>query len=183
VLGAIGIGAFTVVQVTPSSFEREGTYSATNLTERPEFWRASLTLILERPILGFGYAVEGAIWSDPRFNRPEYSLWSGSARASLHNGYLSVAVGLGVGGLLVWCVLLFRPLWRFRLLPYSNYKGLALAVMVSSLLLNVIETEIGGTATVFWIIWVTAGKVSQAVSPRSNSVWRTPESAVMARVT
>ena len=78
---------------------------------------------------------------------------------------------------------MFRPLWRFRFLPYSNYKGLVLAVMVSCLLLNGIETEIGGTATVFWIIWVTAGKVSQAVSPRLSAVRRTPESAVMARVT
>jgi hypothetical protein len=180
--GAISIAAFIVTQVTPSSFERDGTYSATDLSERPEFWSASLTLIGERPMLGYGYAVEGGIWTDPRFNRPDYSLWTGTARTSLHNGYLSVAVGLGLGALLVWCVLLFLPLWRFRLLPYSDYKGFALAVLVSFLLLNGIESEIGGTATVFWIIWVIAGKVSQAVSPGLIAMRRTPASAVMAQV-
>jgi O-antigen ligase len=163
----ITIGALIVTQVTPKGYERDEGYSATDLTDRPEFWAASLTLIRERPILGYGYSVEGGVWSDPRFNQPELGLWSGTPRTSLHNGYISVAIGLGVGALLVWCVLLLMPLWRFRILPYSDYKGLALAVIVSSLLLNVVETEIGGTAAVFWIVWVVAGKVSQALSVHS----------------
>jgi O-antigen ligase len=166
-LGAIGIGAFILSQVRPSSFEREAGYTATDLTERPEFWLASLTLITERPILGYGYQVEGGVWSDPRFNQPKFRLWSGSARSSLHNGYLSVAVGLGLGGLLLWCAILFIPLWRFRRLPYSDYKGLVLAIMFSSLILNCIESNLGGTDVVFWIVWVIAERVS--------SMFATPE--------
>jgi len=159
-LGAVGIGAFVVTQVRPRSFEREAGYTATDLSERPEFWLASLTLISERPILGYGYAVEGGVWADPRFNQPGYRLWSGSVRSSLHNGYLSVGVGLGLGGLLLWCAILFMPLWRFRQLPYSDYKGFAVAIMFSALVLNCIESEIGGTAVVFWIVWVIAERVS-----------------------
>jgi len=163
-LSAIGVGVFILTQATPNSFERDGSYSATDLTERPEFWYGSLILIREKPMLGYGYAVEGGIWADPRFNKPEYSLWTGSPKTSLHNGYLSVAVGLGLGALLIWCVLLFLPLWRFRSLPYTDYKGLIMAVLVSCLLLNGVETEIGGGAPVFWIVWVIAGKVSHALS-------------------
>jgi O-antigen ligase len=162
-VGAIGIGAFLVSQVKPTSFEREAGYSAFDLTERPEFWTASLILIGERPILGHGYGVEGAVWADPRFNSPD-RLWSGSPRASLHNGYLSVAVGLGLGGLLLWCTILFMPLWRFSRLPYNDYKGCALAVMVSSMILNCIESNIGGTAVVFWIVWVIAERLSSSSS-------------------
>jgi O-antigen ligase len=165
-LGVISTGALIITWVTPSSFEREGSYSATDLTDRPEFWSASLTLIRERPMLGYGYAVEGGVWTDPRFNQPDLSLWTGTARTSLHNGYLSVAVGLGIGALLIWCVLLFMPLWRFRHVPYSDYKGFVFAVMVSYLLLNGIETEIGGTAAAFWIVWIIGGRVSQALSMR-----------------
>ena len=166
-LGAIGIAGFVVTQVKPESFEREVGYSATDLTERPEFWAASLTLIRERPVLGYGYGVEGGVWVDPRFNQPELALWSGTSRSSLHNGYLSVAIGLGLGGVVVWCILLLMPLWRFRLSPYSDYKALTFAVMVSSLVLNVIESEIGATAVVFWIVWVVASKVSRALSIHS----------------
>src|SRR5207249_4720227 len=150
-VSAITVGGFVLMQLLPASFERAEGYSATNLSERPEFWYGGLTLISERPILGYGYAVEGGVWNDPRFNRPEYALWRGTARTSLHNGYLSVAIGLGLAALLVWCGILFMPLWRVRILPYSDYKALAMAVMVSSLVLNGVETEIGGMAVIFWI--------------------------------
>jgi len=163
----IAIGAFIVTQVTPKSYERESGVSATDLTDRPELWAAGLTLLRERPILGYGYSVEGGVFSDRRFYQPELSLWSGTPRSSLHNGYLSIAIGLGVGALVVWCVLLLMPLWRFRILPYSDYKGLALAVIVSVLLVNVIESEFGGTVAMFWIVWVVASRVSQALSIHS----------------
>jgi O-antigen ligase len=165
-LGMISVAVFFVVQLKPASFEREeDSKNLTDLNGRPEFWYGSYMLIMERPILGYGYGVEGKIWSDPRFNKPEYSLWRGSARTSLHNGYLSIAVGVGIVGFVVWCITLLIPLWRCRLLPYSDYKAFVMSITSMCLILDFIESELTGGnsigAAFFWITWVIAGRLSQ----------------------
>src|SRR5437867_2032240 len=88
--------AVAATLVFNSRFERDENTGLSGLTGRPEFWQASYQLIMERPLLGYGYAVEGKVWEDPRFNNKELYLWSGSARTSLHNGYLSIAIGGGI---------------------------------------------------------------------------------------
>lgn len=166
VLGVVSIAALCIVQLKPDSFNRgEDSTGFTDLTGRPEFWFGAYTLIMERPILGYGYEVEGKIWSDPRFNKPEYVLWSGTARTSLHNGYLSIAIGVGIVGFLICCVLLLIPFWRCRTLPCSDYKAFVISIMLIALLLNFFESVVAVTASVtaifFWIAWVIAGKLSQ----------------------
>jgi O-antigen ligase len=161
------IGLLVSMQLKPSSFERDGLYSLTDLTDRQDFWYGSMTLIREKPLLGYGYGVEGGVWNDPRFNQPEYSLWKGTARASLHNGYLSVAIGIGLVALVVWLVILVIPLWKLRRSVYLDYKAVAMAILLASMLLNFVEGEIGGTAAVFWIMWVIAGKLWQVGPARA----------------
>ncbi|MFQ5738696.1 MAG: O-antigen ligase family protein [Acidobacteriota bacterium] len=135
-----------------------------DLTGRPEFWAASLVLINERPFRGYGYAVEGKIWSDRRFLHRELSLWSGSAKTSLHNGYLSTAVGLGWSGLLLWLSIVLAPLlslWRGR---YREYLPMILMVMGMGLAVNFVESAVSGcrsaTAITFWIMWTIATRLN-----------------------
>lgn len=160
----VGIGFLMVsmIQVKPSTFERESGEDV--LTGRTEFWSGAYTLILERPVLGYGYGVEGKIWVDPRFQDPELTPWSGSAKMSLHNGYISVAIGLGIIGLFLWCVILFLPLWRGIHSHSSDYKAFAMSIMLMCLLSNFVEVSINHGASIYaifyWIAWVMAERLS-----------------------
>lgn len=162
-LGMVGILTLSIIQLRPSSFQREEGAEFTDLTGREEFWHGSYVLLMERPLYGFGYGVEGKIWEDPRFHESKLTLWSGSAKTSLHNGYLSIAIGSGIIIFVVWCMILLSPLWQSISLPSNDYKAFAYTIMVMGLLLNFFETVITDTsslaAILFWIAWVLAGKL------------------------
>ena len=54
-----------------------------------------IILIAERLLTGYGYSVGGKVFEDPRFYKGGMQLWSGNARESLHQGYLSICVEVG----------------------------------------------------------------------------------------
>ena len=162
-MGLIGILTLSIIYFRPPSFGREEGAKFTDLTGRKQFWSGSYTLLMERPILGFGYGIEGKIWEDPRFFESKETLWSGSAKTSLHNGYISIAIGLGITIFFIWCIVLFFPLWQSMSLPSNEYKAFAYAVMIMCMVLNFFESVITDTsslaAILFWIAWVLAGKL------------------------
>ncbi len=157
--GIVCLLGFSFIALNPSRFQREeAQVDMTTLTGRTDFWAGSLILIGERPLFGYGFGVEGKVWSDPRFNKPKYALWRGSSKTSLHNGYISSAIGLGLVGFLIWSILLIYPLWKYSRLKKSEHKALVISIMVMTYILNFIETSISGGASisemVFWISWV-----------------------------
>ncbi len=156
--------ALVVVQLNPLGFERESTEGATGLTGRPDIWSAAYLLVKERPLLGYGYDVEGAIFSDPRFYDRTLGLWGGSARVPMHSGYLSVAVGLGIVGLTLWTVILFVPFVRSLLLPESHYKAFVVSTMTMCLIINLVESVVTGGRSIvgimFWISWVMVERLA-----------------------
>ena len=155
--------AVVLVQVKPERLEREGVDGFSGLTGRPDLWDAAYTLFTERPLLGYGYDVEGAVFTDPRFYDRRLALWSGSPRVSMHNGYISVAIGLGIVGLALWSAVLFVPLVRGLRLPAGDYKALVLSIMAACLVVNFSESLITGGrsfgAIVYWISWVIAERL------------------------
>jgi O-antigen ligase len=157
-------GVILLLQSRPASLKREAA-DVTNLTGRPEFWRGCIQLIKERPIAGYGYGIGGKIWSDPRFYRRGQFLWSGSARASLHNGYLSIAIGLGITGFLIWLSLILIPAWHVMRLSPCSYKALIAVIIFQGMVLNCFETSIVSgsqiiTSLVFWIFLIMAQRLS-----------------------
>jgi O-antigen ligase len=176
VLGAMAVVVIGLaLQFKPGVFQREGNAGATDLTGRDEFWHAAYVLIRERPVLGYGYAVEGKVWADPRFNDSDLGLWSGSARTSLHNGYISIAIGGGVPMLLLWCTIMLIPYWRCLKLPPSEHKAFIVAVMSMLLLSNFIETAITGTGSsgslFFWLMWVMASRLVELADFQDEPAW------------
>ncbi len=153
-----------LIETTPieRSFERtvNTERSVTTLTGRSEFWMVSLELIKERPLLGYGFGTAGKILAESELHNPDIRLWSGSAKTSLHNGYLTIASGTGTFGFILWIVLLLMPVWWLRQLRPLSLRAVVLAVMISCLLLNFAEDAIdAGTslpALIFWMAWVTA---------------------------
>lgn len=153
-----------LIETTPieQSFERtvNRDKSVTTLTGRSDFWIESLELIKERPLLGYGFGTAGKILAESELFNPELRLWSGSAKTSLHNGYLTIASGIGVFGALIWVALLMVPLWQMRKLNPLPARAVIMAILLSCLLLNFVEDAINaGTsvpALIFWIAWTTA---------------------------
>lgn len=175
-LGMIGILTLIIILFRPSSFQREEGAEFTDLTGREKFWSGSYTLLMERPLHGFGYGVEGKIWEDPRFYESKLTLWSGSVKTSLHNGYLSIAIGLGMIIFFIWCITLLLPLWQSMSLPLNDYKAFGYTIMLMCMLLNFFETVIMDTsslaAILFWIAWVFVGRLSYSYIEEPKSVFQ-----------
>ena len=81
---------------------------ATTINGRTEAWQFEVDKLLERPFIGYGYEVEGAIFMDRHF--PYWDeFWDRGPNTSLHEGYVSVAVGLGLPALCLFLYLILKP--------------------------------------------------------------------------
>lgn len=126
-----------------------------SFTGRTDLWRAALDYINQAPLVGDGF---GAHWSVPDAAHPllnKAGWWSGNYRLMLrynqsHNGYLDLAVQLGLAGValvLVYLVALFVALARvFRLTPgdrrhMAPVYGVA-CMVIGILLLNTLESSL-----------------------------------------
>ncbi|MFY9397536.1 MAG: O-antigen ligase family protein [Desulfomonilia bacterium] len=160
VVSLILFGGYFLMQSRLPSFERQESSQITYLTGRTEFWTGSVALAMERPILGYGYGVEGKVWEDPRFQSEKVRLWLGSAKSSLHNGYLSVLIGLGTVGLVLWLAALFPPVLGVVSAPVSPSKAVILVILMQVLMVNLFETVITTSRTLesitFWVFWTLA---------------------------
>jgi O-antigen ligase len=152
-----------LILTKPASLKRSDA-GVTALTGRTEFWKGCLLLIKERPIQGYGYGVAGKVWQDPRFQREGEFLWAGSAKSSLHNGYLSLAIGLGLVGFLMWLVFLSIPVRQILSMGFSPHKALMLSMFFQLLILNFVESALVSgsqicTSLVFWFFLIIAGRL------------------------
>jgi O-antigen ligase len=115
----------------------------TTLTGRTVAWQFEMHKLLERPLTGYGYDVEGAIFEDRLF--PDWDIfWAQGANTSLHNSYLTVAVGLGIPALLFWLYILFAPwvaLFRSQRDPL-NLKPLFFLIVIPMLVLGLDESGV-----------------------------------------
>jgi O-antigen ligase len=75
-------------------------------TGRTTMWSFELKKLGERPLTGYGYDNEGAIFNDRRY--PDWNITEGSNMA-LHNSYLALAVDLGLPALAFWSVVFLTP--------------------------------------------------------------------------
>ena len=153
---ALSLALAVLITFTPANLQR-GDQDLTTLTGRQDFWSGAITLILERPYTGYGFNVEGKIWEDPRFYDPKLTLWSGSSKTSLHNGYISIAVGLGIVGLVIWVFILFLPIFKIKKKYLNDDFNVALTIMVMLFLSNFVEASIGANTFIFWLSWVIVG--------------------------
>ena len=65
------------------------------LSGRTDIWNFAMQELRRHPIRGYGYEVAGAIFQSRYF--PEwYGPWDDGPQSSLHNGYLTQAIGVGI---------------------------------------------------------------------------------------
>ena len=82
------------------------------LTGRTMAWDFEWKKLRERPLIGYGYDVEGAIFQDRYFPGWD-SFWNKGSNTSLHSAYVSVALSLGIPALLFWLFLYLNLGLRF----------------------------------------------------------------------
>jgi len=162
------IAAGIILTAAPSllpSFQRgaEGdkkTSGVRDLTGRTEMWAPAIQLLARRPLTGYGYEVSGSIWDDPKLTHGLYISQWGSSKTSLHNGYLDIAIGMGLTGLALWLLILLWPLRRMFQMPVSETKALLLAFMLQFLVINIAESAISTSRSFaslgFWLMWCMA---------------------------
>ncbi|MGO9055772.1 MAG: O-antigen ligase family protein [Candidatus Binataceae bacterium] len=142
VLVAAAIAVFSIgSQVAPDYFTRG---EVSTLTGRTDVWRFAVQEIKRRPLLGYGYEVEGQILQSKYFPI-WWGPWDEGPHSTLHNGYLSRAVGIGVPALAFWFFFFLRPwVWLFRQRddPW-HLKRIFLLVIVPTLVLNLVESTAG----------------------------------------
>jgi O-antigen ligase len=113
----------------------------TTLTGRTDMWRFVVREIRERPLLGYGYGVEGMIFKS-RYFPLWWGPWQQGAYSSLHNGYLDMMISVGIPAAALWFYTLLRPfvfMFRRREDPWK-LKPLALLVMIPILVENLAES-------------------------------------------
>lgn len=120
-----------------------------SLTQRFEYWKIATNLFMSNVFIGIGtgdvkYAYEDAYNKYSFAIDPRYKL-----RA--HNQYLSIAVALGMFGLLVFLIYVFSIIWTKS---YRENRYLALAFLIimffSFLSEDTLETQSGVTFIVFF---------------------------------
>ncbi len=166
-LGLIGlctalaaVGAVAIARGGLSEYVSRGLGT---LTGRTDIWSYAIGRIAERPILGYGYQVSGAIFAS-RFFPIWYGPWDMGPHSSLHDGYIACAVGVGVPATLLWLFLTLRPwvsLFRASADPW-NLKRIALLVVLPALVYNITEATLvdfyGLLAFLFGLCWALAEK-------------------------
>lgn len=115
--------------------------NVSTLTGRTMAWKFELQKLKERPFLGYGYEVRGEIFQSKYF--PNWQkFWDRGPNTSLHEAYLSMAVGMGIPALVFWLVVFLGPwltLWRSGTDTW-NLKPLVFFVLIPSLLLGLDES-------------------------------------------
>ena len=141
----------------------------TSLTGRTDIWKYVVHAIRERPLFGWGFEVEGQVFQNHDFPLWE-EIWNQGPRSSLHNGYLSRAIGVGIPATLLWLFVITRAL-RFSLFNRDAsplLKRAALIGAVPVLVMNLVESSAGdcrySVGLLLALVW--------ALSERARLNWK-----------
>jgi len=160
----IAFSSIIIFEMGLPSFSRNEGAKITDLTEREEIWKGAITFAKQKPIIGYGYAVESKIFADQYSYDLEGTSLDINAQNPLHNGYISIFIGGGIIGLLIWLLAIFIPLFSVAVSKNILYKAYALATIIPILVANLVESSITGylgfTDIYFWFAWIVAGKIN-----------------------
>src|SRR5262249_6219571 len=148
-LTAVAAGAALVVfvagELNPHALLYLTRADVGTLTGRTEVMHFSMHRLMENPLVGYGFGVEGQIFQNRYF--PSWDeIWMRGPRIPIHNVSLSRAVGLGAPAAFLWLFLFLRPfiaLFTGRADPYGLRKPVVLLLALPVLILYLSET-LGG---------------------------------------
>lgn len=145
VIGCVALfGIFyAIAHLVPSMHEYLDRGDVASFTGRQVAWDWGIRSIKESPLVGYGYEVEGQILSSQYFQGWD-AVWSLGYQSSLHNGYVSRAVSLGIPALLFWLFFTLRPMVSCFLPNGDPWKlrWMAPLALLPMLILNTTESVV-----------------------------------------
>ncbi len=147
----------------PASMKRDKSKGIFFLTERDLIWKGAIKIIEESPLIGYGYRVEAKIFDNQKVYDISDLFFIATAQQPLHSGYISIAAGGGLIGLILWLTLLTIPIYKSLRSNLTIEKGAVALIMIMLMITNLTETALTGyqslTDIMFWIAWVVGGKI------------------------
>ncbi len=141
------------------------------LTGRTDIWRFALRQIAAKPLTGYGWGVGGAILSSKYFPL-WYGPWDMGPQSSLHSGYVSCAVEVGIPAAAFWLFIILQPwvsLFRQSEDPWCLKRAfffLVLPMLIVNLDESMFSDSAGSAGFLFMMLWALAEQY------RLMSVWR-----------
>jgi O-antigen ligase len=161
ICAVLGVAALFALEVMNSSTLAYLNRDVGTLTGRTEAWQFEIAKLGQRPLQGYGYEVEGEIFQDRHFTNWQ-TFWDLGPNTSLHNGYMGLAIGMGLPALFYWLFVFLKP-W-FSLLASEhddwNLKPLFFLVVLPMLILGFDESGLGEPRDIrgllFFLSWALA---------------------------
>lgn len=144
------------------------------LTGRTDIWAALGEAIEKRPVLGYGYLAFWGLDSEPRYWLERAIDWNAP---SGHNGWLDLAISLGVVGVAIYTIDLAISLWRAGCLSLSAPAGVfALGFLAQFMLFAMSESIIIAQNSILWATYAFIGaklalgaQASQSMTPLNTA--------------
>lgn len=180
---AFAVALLAVVAAGVSGFDRSDEWTAlvgrsADLTGRTDIWSPAWRLVLDHPMLGYGY---GALWF-PRFGlegTQQGLLGLTFTAYSAHNGFLQLASEIGLPAAIIavlFALLSLSEMIRLASRRPSPYILFVIAFQAAFLLANVSEAMLFIDRNLFWMLFIalplSASRSYQRLSlqePRTNS--------------
>jgi O-antigen ligase len=143
------------------------------LTGRTDIWRFAVKQLAAKPLLGYGWAVAGTIFSSKYF-----PVWWGpfdqGPRSSVHSGYLAFMLGVGIPATIFWLFIILRPwvsLFRQSEDPWCLKRAFFFLV-IPMLVINLDESMVtdcaGAAGFLFMMVWALAEQYRLASIRRAS---------------
>lgn len=183
-VAAAALGAALIIYAHGDLAEYLGRGDVGTLTGRTDIWNFVLEQIKARPILGYGYAVSGAIFQSSYFPI-WWGPWDLGPHSSLHNGYLDHAIGVGIPATLLWLFIILQP-WVFVFRQPGdtwNLKAIFLLIVIPILINNLTEALLGdftdSVGILFGLAWALGERyrllaLQRAETDRAETLARLP---------
>ncbi|MEO1184660.1 MAG: O-antigen ligase family protein, partial [Cyanobacteria bacterium J06636_27] len=152
ILGCLSVFIFTYWGEILTELGRDST-----LTGRTPIWGVMILKLIEKPLLGYGRGGFFAPGSPHGFEAGRV-LYAGWVPAHGHNGFLDLAIDIGLIGLTLFLINFFVTFTRGLKRAYatSNPEALfPLAFLLFLVMNNITESFLLHTINVYWVIYVT----------------------------
>jgi len=144
------------------------------LTGRTDIWASLGEAIEKKPVLGYGYLAFWGLDSEPRYWLERAVDWNAP---SGHNGWLDLAISLGVVGVAIYAIDLAITLWRAGRLSLASPAGVfALGFLAQFMLFAMSESIIVAQNSILWATYsfvgaklALGGQTSQSMTPLSTA--------------
>ncbi len=164
--GGLALAMLLVPELIFAALGRDPT-----LTGRTDIWAALVGKIGERPVLGYGYGAFWAVDSEPAYWVREVLEWDAP---TAHNGWLEVAIGLGLVGLACLVLDFLMTIGRALRLALTSWLGIfALGVCAQFLLFSLSESISLQQNALTWLTYVAvAAKLAARPQVRGHQPGR-----------